>query len=503
MSLAVVYSRVNQGLKATLVSVEVYISPGIPKFHIVGLPEKEVRESQYRVKAVIMQSQFNFPSRVITVNLAPADLPKSGGRFDLPIALGILAATGQIPKASLKTYEFLSEVSLSGELRAVKGALTAAIAATTSKRALVVPKKNSLEVSLASSAKAYAANNFLEVCEHLTSDNGVLEQIKPIKKQALCPKYLDLKDVYGQHHAARALEIVAAGGHHCLLVGAPGTGKTMLANRLPGILPPLSEEHALEVMAIRSLCGEKVTARKLYQRPFCGPHHSASPVALVGGGRDLRPGEITRAHRGILFMDELPEFQRQALETLREPLETRNIRLSRASGYMEYPANFQLVAAMNPCPDGSDVDERGRCACSEARLRQYYARLSLPFLDRIDMHIRVPRVRLGNSNNRSCEESQPVRARVISAYQKQISRQSMQNAQMRDSEVKVHCCLSKQDMAKFYERIDQLSISARAANRILRVARTIADLAQKDDLHETHVLEAMSYRSLDQLFKAN
>ena len=501
MALAVVYSRAARGLEAALISVEVHITRGVPRFYIVGLPEKEVRESIYRVRAVITHSRFVFPIKRITVNLAPADLPKEGGRFDLPIALGILAASDQIPQDLLSTHEFLSELSLSGTLRPVRGALTAALAASTSRRILVIPKKNILEASLARSATVYSASSFLDVCEYLAGDKQ-LTVVKPAEVKPLHSTQLNLSDICGQHHAVRALEVIASGGHHGLFIGAPGTGKTMLATRLPGILPPLDDTSAMEVMAICSLRGEDITAEKLYQRPFCAPHHSASMVALVGGGQDIRPGEITRAHQGILFLDELPEFQRQALDALREPMETRNILISRASGNVEYPASFQFIGAMNPCPDGSDVDERGRCPCSGAQLKRYYNRLSAPFLDRIDMHIRVPRIRWGQGKVKQCEASEQVRVRVLAAYRRQLERQGTQNAYMSDAEVKKYCSLSKTDLELFYKRIDQLSISARAVNRILRVARTIADLAQMEQLRDEHILEALSYRSMDKLFRS-
>ena len=501
MSLSIVQSRASCGLKAIAVSVEVHIAAGMPNLHVVGLPEKAVKESKYRVRAVIVQSGFEFPMRRITVNLAPADLPKGGGCFDLPIALGILAASGQIPAEALKRYEFLAELGLNGQLRPVRGVLPAAAAAAKRGCALVVARDNELEASFVRSAEVYCGDSLLDVCRHLSNGEGlqVVVAAEVVHDDSVDE---DLSDVYGQHHALRALEVAAAGGHHCLLVGSPGSGKTMLASRLPGILPRMSEEEVLQTMAIRSLCAERIEIKRLYRRPFRTPHHSASAVALAGGGPNPMPGEITKAHNGVLFLDELPEFGRHALEILREPLETGAVHLSRAAASVEYPARFQLVAAMNPCPNGGDVDERGQCADSEAQLRRYYSRLSVPLLDRIDIQVRVPRVKWnGDASVRASEPSSVVRGRVAAAYERQIARQDVCNARMRDADLKKLCRLSRQDTQLLYKAVEKLGLSARAMNRVLRMARTVADLAGKPDISREHLLEAIAYRSMDRLFR--
>ena len=499
MSLAVVHSRATRGLEAVAVRVEVHIAPGLPELHIVGLPEKEVRESKYRVRAVISQSRFEFPSRRITVNLAPADLPKEGGRFDLPIALGILAASGQVSSEVLDHCEFLAELGLDGGLRRVDGILPAALAAAKSGRALVVARGNAVEASLVRSAEIRCGNSLLEVCSHLAQGSGLQAvEVAGVPREA--PVGADLAEVHGQHRAARALEVMAAGGHHCLFLGSPGSGKTMLASRLPGILPTMSEEDALQVMAIRSLCAERIDLKRLYCRPFRAPHHSASAAALAGGGSRPKPGEITKAHNGVLFLDELPEFGRQALEILREPMETGLVHLSRANASVEYPARFQLIAAMNPCPGGEDVDENGRCPGSQARLRRYYARLSVPLIDRMDIQVRVPRVRWSDANGHG-EASAVVRGRVAEAYRRQLARQGDRNAQIRDADVKRLCALERRDVALLHQAVEKLGLSARALNRVLKVARTVADLAGEERIARAHLLEAISYRSMDRLFR--
>ncbi len=499
MSLAVAHSRATRGLEAIAVNVEVHIAPGLPKLHIVGLPEKEVRESKYRVRALISQSRFEFPMRRIIVNLAPADLPKEGGRFDLPIALGILAASGQISPDALSNYEFLAELGLDGGLRRVRGILPAALATAKCGRALVIAPDNALEASLVRRAEVYCGHNLLDVCAHLSRGEG-LQAVAAAEIPRDNSIDADLADVYGQHHAVRALEVAAAGGHHCLFLGSPGSGKTMLASRLPGILPEMSEEEALQTMAIRSLCAEKIELKRLYRRPFRTPHHSASAVALAGGGSDPKPGEITKAHNGVLFLDELPEFSRQALEILREPMEVGRVHLSRAAASVEYPARFQLIAAMNPCPNGEDVDERGRCSGSQAQLRRYYARLSAPLLDRIDVQMRVPRVKWNDAGGPG-ETSAAVRARVAAAYRRQVARQGGSNARMHDAAVKRLCVLSREDTALLHRVVERLGLSARALNRVLKVARTIADLAGEERIARAHLLEAIAYRSMDKLFK--
>ncbi|MFT4198675.1 MAG: YifB family Mg chelatase-like AAA ATPase, partial [Pseudoxanthomonas sp.] len=389
MSLALVHSRARAGVHAPAVRVEVHLSGGLPATHIVGLPEAAVREARDRVRAALLCAQFEFPARRITVNLAPADLPKDGGRFDLPIALGILAASGQIDRQALAAWEFLGELALTGELRAVDGVLPAVLAARADGRRLMVPSGSAAEAALPGEGHAAAARTLLEVCAVLAGRR----EAEPARAPGFVPPPVpDLADVRGQLQARRALEVAAAGGHHLLLVGSPGCGKTLLASRLPGILPEASEAEALETAAIASVSGRGLEPARWRQRPFRSPHHTASAMALVGGGTLPRPGEISLAHHGVLFLDELPEWSRAALEVLRQPLESGTVTVSRAARSMEFPARFQLVAAMNPCPCGWAGDPCGRCHCSRDAIARYRSRISGPLLDRIDLQVEVPRL---------------------------------------------------------------------------------------------------------------
>ncbi len=496
MTLALVHSRARAGVHAPPVRVEVHLSGGLPSTQIVGLPEAAVRESRDRVRAAILCAQFEFPARRITINLAPADLPKDGARFDLPIALGILAASGQIDREALAGHEFIGELALTGELRGVDGALPAALAAATEGRTLVVPHCSGGEAALAQQATVLGARTLLEVC-------GALNGTRPLPAAEAPPTTIaplpDLADVRGQAQARRALEISAAGSHHLLLLGSPGCGKTLLASRLPGILPEASEAEALETAAIASVSGRGVDPTRWRQRPYRAPHHTASPVALVGGGSHPRPGEISLAHNGVLFLDELPEWNRHALEVLREPLESGVVTVSRAARSSEFPARFQLVAAMNPCPCGWAGDASGRCRCSSDSIRRYRARISGPLLDRIDLHVAVPRLAPSElrESGPAGEDSATVRARVQAARERQQHRAGRANAHLDAAQTLQHCRLSLNDQRLLEQAIERLQLSARSMHRILRVARSIADLADAGDIQTSHLAEAIGYRQLD------
>ena len=492
MGLATVFSRAQVGIEAPLVRVEVHLGPGLPGFSIVGLPETAVREAKDRVRAAMDNTGYKRPSWKITVSLAPADLPKEGARFDLPIALGVMAASGQLSNDDLAGWEFLGELSLNGELRAVRGCLPAAIKARDCGRKLLVPRENAAEAGLVSEAEVYVADHLSEVVAALNGTEG-LERARPISGHVEDPGP-DLSDVIGQQRARRALEICAAGGHNLLFVGPPGTGKTLLASRLPGILPPMCEEEALAAAAIASVAGMGLDPATWRQRRFRTPHHTASGVALVGGGSKPRPGEISLAHAGVLFLDELPEYSRHVLEVLREPLESGRIVISRAALQAEFPARFQLIAAMNPCPCGYQGDPSGRCSCTPDQVRRYRDRVSGPLLDRIDLQVEVPRQSL--KDQVPGEASAPIRERVMKARARQAER-GPSNAQLDVAGVREHCQLGARESDLLEQACERLQLSARAHHRILRVARTIADLEQADGIELAHLTEAIGYRQLD------
>lgn len=499
MSLALVHSRARAGVHAPAVRVEVHLAGGLPATQLVGLPEAAVRESRERVRAALLCAQFEYPARRITINLAPADLPKDGGRFDLPIALGLLAANGQIDRRALEGYEFLGELALTGELRAVDGVLPAALAAARAGRKLVVPAGNGAEAAIAGEVEAYTARTLLEVCAALNGQGELPRAQAPVQDATGASAIADLADVRGQPHARRALEIAAAGAHHLLLLGSPGCGKTLLASRLPGLLPPAADAEALETAAIASVSGRGIDLARWRQRPYRSPHHSASAVALVGGGPHPRPGEISLAHNGVLFLDELPEWNRATLEVLREPLESGVVTIARAARSTDFPARFQLVAAMNPCPCGWAGDPSGRCRCSAEAIRRYRGRISGPLLDRIDLHVEVPRLppRELRTDAAPGEASAQVRERVARARALQLQRAGRPNARLDQARTDRDCRLAPSDQQLLERAIERLQLSARSLHRILRVARTIADLAGSASIATAHLSEAIGYRRLE------
>jgi magnesium chelatase family protein len=547
LTIARVPCRGQVGLHAPLVHVEVSVGTGLPAFYIVGLPAAVVRESKDRVRAALLSSGFAFPDGSITVNLAPADLPKEGGRFDLPIALGILIASAQIRPlrggldSEHPTDEFYGELGLSGELRPVRGLFLAAAHATRSGHEIIVPRTSARDALVVARTPVRAAAHLLEVCAHVEGkttlealaaadghgafgatagsavelgDDGFAESAPEdgrfaagaaraagLLDHALASRDLDLRDVRGQVHAKSALIIAAAGQHSLLMIGPPGSGKSMLAQRLPGLLPPLTEPEALEVASIASVSTVGFNARCFGRRPFRSPHHSASGAALVGGGPRARPGEISLAHHGVLFLDELPEFERHVLESLREPLEAGFVSVSRAALQARYPAAFQLVAAMNPCPCGYHGDPSGRCDCKPGELQRYRVRISGPLLDRIDMHVEVPRVVLSEFDEpMDCGEStESAATRVARARAVQLERQGVCNARLADSQVERLCRPDRAGCGILELAMKRMGFSARSRGRILKVARTIADLGGDKTVTATHVSQALMLRCLDRV----
>lgn len=497
---AIVYSRACLGLDAPSVVVETHLSNGLPRFTIVGLPEAAVKESKDRVRSALLQSGFVFPRKRITVNLAPADLPKEGGRFDLPIAISILLASEQLACLNIETYELCGELSLSGALRPIKGILPLARATQQNNRALLIPEINCQEAAWVKSLQLFGASNLLAATAHLSG-----KQLLSPKPHHTIPIQLQrnrkcLSEVCGQHFAKRALTIAAAGGHSMLMTGPPGTGKTLLASRLGALLPDLNHEEALEIAAIYSISALGFHPRTMWERPFRQPHHTGSAIALVGGGRKPVPGEISLAHQGVLFLDELPEFSRQVLEVLREPLESGSIHLSRAAGHAEFPANCQLIAAMNPCPCGYLTDPKQACHCTAEQIQRYRNKISGPLLDRIDIHIEVPPIQveqLANFDPKSEETSQTVKKRVVAAREIQQARSQKLNAKLTTTEVNQHCALDAPSTQLLNTALEKLGISARGYHKILKVARTIADLENATDIASYHVAEALGFRKQD------
>lgn len=504
MALAIINSRASFGIAAPLVTIEVHISPGIPSLTMVGLPETAIKESKDRVRSALLNSGFEFPPKRITINLAPADFPKKeGGRFDLPIALGILLASKQVVTTNIAQYEFAGELALDGRLRPINGILPLTLAAQKAKHILFLPEENVAEAGLVDEIEILAVHHLLDVCAHLIGSKIITPcKIKPLEK---APQFaLDLSDVYGQDYAKRALEIAAAGGHSLLMIGPPGVGKTMLAHRLATILPEMTNDDALETAALYSAYGKKNHLDFWRIRPFRSPHHTASSIALVGGSNPPRPGEISLAHNGVLFLDELLEFNRSVLEALREPLESKYISISRAAYQAKFPANFQLVVAMNPCPCGYFGDKRGNCNCTPDQIRRYMSRISGPFLDRIDLWVMMFSLEIGaltcqkaKGNNKASAE---IRANVTKAREHALQRTGKINAELNNKEIEKFCILSSKEKIFLENAIEKFKLSARSYHRIIKISRTIADLEEQESIKSDHLKEAIGYRRMPNLF---
>ncbi|AUR51685.1 YifB family Mg chelatase-like AAA ATPase [Aquella oligotrophica] len=497
MSIAKLYSRALTGMSAPQVTVEVHVASGLPSFSIVGLADTEVRESRDRVRSAIQNSGFDFPARRITVNLAPADLPKDSGRYDLPIALGIMIASGLIkPKSELNQYEFAGELALDGGLRHVNGALAIAFGIGNDARQFILPKSSAEEASLAETTPCFGAESLLEVCNFLENKIVIEKATADFNSNDLNLAFLaDFSEVKGQVATKKALEIAAAGRHSLLMIGNPGCGKSMLASRITSILPKLEHKEAIASASLLSLSNGKFDPKNWRQVPFRQPHHSSSATAIVGGGTIPKPGEISLAHGGILFLDELPEFDRTVLEVLREPLETKKINIARARHKVEYLADFQLIAAMNPCPCGNNGHPQKSCQCSIEQINRYKSKISAPLLDRIDLVVEVPLVTVHELQNLpDGEKSSEIAQRVITARNAQHKRQNKLNYELSNTEVENYCLMDQKTKNLVQQIIEKNGMSARSYYRMLKVARTIADLDEQENINVSHIAQASQYK---------
>lgn len=496
MSLARIYSRAQVGVQAPEVIVEVHLGNGLPAFHIVGLPEASVKEAKDRVRSALENSQFGFPDQRITVNLAPADLPKDGGRFDLAIAVGILVASGQLSCNELHNYEFYGELALNGEVRGVNAILPSVLAAKAAQRCCFLPAENDGLASLVTGASRKAVYSIQDVWHDLLNQQPLPLNIVYPEQIPAREDLLDLSDVKGQPGAKRVLEIAAAGGHNLLFLGPPGTGKSMLAQRMPTIMPTMSDDEAIATAALYSIIGQQVDLANWRERPFRNPHHTCSAVALVGGSSNPKPGEISLAHNGVLFLDELPEFERKVLDSLREPMETGVVTISRAARQMEFPAQFQLIAALNPSPTGCHTDKRA----TPDQVMRYLSRVSGPFIDRIDLQIELPRLTSQQlQSTREEETSATVRHRVELAYNRQMQRQGKVNARLSNKEMTRYCALAPAELQFLAKASEKLSLSPRSYHRVIKVARTITDLKGQTDISLAELKEALNYRAFERL----